>query len=157
MVMRVDRGLRRHFFRAAARETLVWLEEAVGHRHVRISDLSALPESALLDLIPQVQPGVRIVAGEREVRALLPDAKEAISLFAPDETTLFVFNQFNSETDLRRIAAGLGAARQWPSEQATAYVRGFFLRLLRLGVCVPRNYDDAVRALAASQSHSSAK
>ncbi len=117
----------------------MWLEEAAGRPQARLADLSELPAEALARLKPQVCPGVEIIPGQDQVSARLPGAEAPVPLFAADEANLFVFNRFNGQTPIGRIAEELNAALSWPQERSFAHVRGLFLRLVRLQVSVPAN------------------
>jgi hypothetical protein len=46
--------------------------------------------------------------------------------------------RFDGRTPLREIAEGVRAVSGWEPERAFAYVRGVFLHLVTLGVCVPK-------------------
>ena len=130
---------RRRFFTHAARETVVWFEEVGGHRHVKFSDLPKLPPEEIAALVPQVRPGVRIVPEGGQVSACLPGASEAVALFRTDEANLAVFNRFNGQNSIGKVAGEVSAALAWPPERSLAHVKGLFFHLLNLGVCVPSN------------------
>jgi hypothetical protein len=131
---------RRLFFRFMARETLVWCEELCGVRHVRLSDVAGFPPHVFASLIPKVCPGVEILPEAARVCARLPGAKDAIPLFSTaDQASLAVFNSFNGETALGKIAGDLAGSMAWTAAESAARVRELFLKLLELRVCAPCN------------------
>jgi hypothetical protein len=130
---------RRLFFRYAARETAVWLEELGGRRHVKFDDLAKLPPEEIAALVPKICPGVQIVPEDGRVSARLPGASEVVALFQSDDANLAVFNGFNGQNTIGKVAGELSAAMAWPQERSLAHVKQMFMRLLRLRVCVPAN------------------
>lgn len=132
---------RRRFFRAAARETVVWFEELRGRRHIKFDDLYQLPPEAIAALIPRICPGVQIAPAEGQVTARLEGSGEAVALFPMDEANLAVFNRFNGQNTIGQVAGELSAAMGWPQEHSLERVKDLFFRLLRLRVCAPANAD----------------
>lgn len=130
---------RRSFFRHMARETVVWFEELGGHRHILLSEVAKYPPATLSVLMPRISPGVQILAEQGRVSARLPGQEQALPLFPTEGADLFVFNRFNGQTELGKIAAELGAEMGWPAERSFSFVRERFLKLLMLRVCVPAN------------------
>jgi hypothetical protein len=130
---------RRLFFRYLARETVVFVEELGGRRHIKFDDLFKLPPEAIAALIPQICPGVQIVPEDGQVSARLPGASEAVALFPSDEANLAVFNRFNGVNTVGQVASELSAAMEWPQERSFEHVKRLFFRLVRLRVCVPAN------------------
>jgi hypothetical protein len=130
---------RRLFFRYLARETVVWCEELRGKPNVRLADLPKLQPEAIAALVPRVCPGVQIVPEKGQVSARLPGASEMVALFPPDEAHLAVFNRFNGENSIGKVAGELSAAMGWPQERSLEYVKRLFFRLVHLRVCVPSN------------------
>ena len=130
---------RRQFFRQLARETAVWFDATQGKPAFALADLPQLPAAALAALAPRIREGVAILPAEDFVSACVPGTDEPLALFAADAANLAVFNRFNGETPMGRIANELSATMDWPPEQAFAHVRWMFLRLVGLRVCVPAN------------------
>lgn len=58
---------RRLFFRYVARESVVRFEELGGRRYVKFDDLPKLPPEEIAALVPQICPGVQIVAEDGQV------------------------------------------------------------------------------------------
>ena len=94
---------------------------------------------AIAALIPQICPGVRIVPEDGQVSARLPGASEVVALFRSDDASLAVFNGFNGQNTIGKVAGELSAAMGWPPERSLEHVKHLFFRLLRMRVCVPAN------------------
>ena len=139
MISRKPIDDRRLFFRYIAKEAVVWFDELRGRRNVKFGDLLKLPPETIAALVPQIRPGVQIVPEKGRVSARLPGASEALVLFPSDEANLAVFNGFNGENTIGKVAEDLSATMNWPQERSLEYVRGLFFRLLSLRVCVPTN------------------
>jgi|GEM_PF-833962 len=152
--MKENPAMRRRFFRYMARETVVWFEELCGRPHVRISDVAKLPPERLRGVVPRIRPGVQIIPEQGRVCARLAEQAEMVEVLRTGEAELFVFNRFNGQKRLEEIAQELGAAMSWPPERSFAFVREFFLRLLRMRICVPAQPLEIEPAPAAAAAHS---
>ena len=130
---------RRLFFRYLARETVVFVEELGGNRHVKFGDLFKLPPEAIAALIPRICPGVQILPEKDRVLARLPGANEAVALFRTEEANLAVFNRFNGEKTIGQVASEVGAVMGWPEERSMEHVKRLFFHLVVLRVSVPAN------------------
>jgi len=124
---------RRLFLRRLARETLAGVDEARGILQLRLVDLPALPDEQLSRLTPVILPQVKILDGGSEVRAQRPGERDTIVLFPSGGVEQLLFNRFNGRNSLGEIASEMGMP------QAFALTRAFFLKLVRLQVCVPAN------------------
>ena len=130
---------RRLFFRYLARETVVFVEEVCGNRHVKFDDLFQLPPEAISNLIPRICPGVRIVPAEGRVMAQLEGAGELVALFPAGAENLAVFNRFNGENTIGQVAGEVSVEMGWPLEKSAEHVKRLFFHLLVSRVCVPAN------------------
>lgn len=130
---------RRGFFRLLAGETVAFFEELRGRPQFRLSDLWGLPDEALARIIPKVPPDVEIVVAEGHISARIPGKDEPINLFDRELANTFVLNRFNGLTPIGRIGAELAAAMSWDEERGFANAKSLFLRMVRLGVCMPSN------------------
>jgi hypothetical protein len=137
--MATHTGLRRNFFRDAAREALVWLEDARGKPNLQLADLPDLDAATLGALTPLIRPDVQIIPLEDKVCAGVPGEAETVELFALDDESLAVFNRFNGRQTISQISDDLSAALGWPATESFSRVRAHFLRLVQLRVCVPGN------------------
>jgi hypothetical protein len=142
-----DQG-RRGFFKRFAGEAIAWLEELSGIRHYKLADLWDVSEESLSTLEPLISPGVDILLESGKVFCRTPANASLEFLFDADEENLFVFNRFNGSNSVGRIASELSISMKWSPEQSYAHVRGLFLKLIRLRVCIPKNTINAVSALA---------
>jgi hypothetical protein len=59
-----------------------------------------------------------------------------------DEASVLILAQFDGQNSLACIARRLALALGWERSRAFAFTRGFFLRLVKLRVCVPANPPD---------------
>jgi hypothetical protein len=130
---------RRHFLRQFAGETMALIDGLQGKPQCRLVDLWELPNRELAALIPQVCPGVEILTKDGNVCARLPGDGDLLTLFATTEESEFIFNRFNGIHAIGRIVGELGTAMGLSEEESLARVRELFLRLVRMGICVPCN------------------
>jgi len=137
--MATHTGLRRNFFRDAAREALVWLEDARGKPNLQLANLPDLDAATLGALTPRIRPDVQIIPSGDKVRAIVPGEADMVELFALDDESLAVFNRFNGCRTISQISDDLSAALGWPAAESFSRVRTSFLRLVQLRVCVPGN------------------
>jgi hypothetical protein len=108
-----------------------------GNAH-RLSALGSLGDEVLGLLSPTLQPGCRIEEGEGLVWAQLSGARRPMVLFPADSPARSVFERFDGLTMIEALARTLAAEQEWTEAKAFAYVRGLFLHLMTLGVCVPK-------------------
>ncbi len=133
---------RRAFFRLLADEGCANVERMRGRPQLRLSELPQLPKDALEQIVPVILPSVQIVVADEFVLGRLPGRDAPVELFArePLETAdSFIFNRFNGHLSIRQISRELAAAKSFEAAEGFDRVREFFLRLVRLGVCVPGN------------------
>jgi len=129
---------RRWFFRRAVGEVAFLVDELAGRPHLRLNDLAGLPDATLAGIVPILMDGVRIELGDGRVQATLPGGTQALPLFDPTPEATLVFNRFGHAT-LGEIAADLTRDLDWTESASFAHVKTFFLRMVTLGVCVPRD------------------
>lgn len=101
--------------------------------------LGSLPDEALAELVPQIVPGTRILAGDGAVWGQAPGQKQTVRLFLMDEIALAAFNLVNGMNSLAGISAALECQVGLPPERAFGVARGLFLTLVKAGVCLPIN------------------
>lgn len=128
---------RRNFFRWLAGEVCAACDEMRGIPQLRLSDISALSDAELAEIRPVVREGVRIIVREEHVFAEVSDDRDAVALFPVDSTDTLGFNRFDGQKRMRQIGDELAAAMSSQEADGFAHVRGLFLRLVDLGVCVP--------------------
>jgi hypothetical protein len=129
---------RRRFFNQLARDLLVGAGEVRGIRHITYGELMSAPDDRLGKVTPGIREGVRILAGEGAVGAMLPDGSE-ISLFDKSDVALLIFNSFDGQRTLDRIGEAVAGAMHWPPERGFAAARALFLKLTCAGVAVVCN------------------
>ena len=129
---------RRQLWSALSTEFMVVRKEQQGEDTYKLSDLGALPDEALADVIPVVAPGCRISTGDGFVWGQPSAAAKPIQLFPLDSPALAAFNLFNGLTPLSEAAKYLAAATGWESALSFAFARGLFLSLVLAGVCAPK-------------------
>jgi hypothetical protein len=132
-------GGRRHFFKQFARESLTFVDEIRGIPQCRLSDLHKLPDNVVLNLIPQVCPGVQILVEDGQVRARIPGREESKTLFALEDPDLEIFNQFNGINTIAQVAQNLAGLHSCNPDDMLPRVRGLFFRLAQQSICVPGN------------------
>jgi len=133
---------RRDFFRSVLGDVAAFADELAGRPQFQISELWSLPDDALAKIIPAVHPQAEILVGADHVAARVPQNTEPVFLFGQEPTEAFVFNRFNGMTPIAEIADEVVGGFGETPERAFAIVKGLFLRLVRLRVCVPANPID---------------
>jgi len=130
---------RRRFFKQFAGETIAWFEEIQGKPQYRLMDIGQIPDAQLAEMVPQIRPDVEIVPQKERICARLRGNAALINLFPANHTDLFLFNHFNGVNSIGRIAGELSIGMGLSKEESFVLVRAFFLRMVRLSVCIPRN------------------
>ena len=137
LVMRLDR---REVLRSLATQLRVSQGTSRGGVAMRLADLGAIPDDQLATVRPLARSdysfeddgdftwGVTRARGTRGKR---------LKLFPVDPVTSYVLHAFDGTLDLGAIAQRLSSELGWGTGHALAYVRGVFLHLVTLGVCVP--------------------
>ncbi len=116
----------------------MFVEELLGHPHVRLSELLQLPDEDLLALKPAFLPGVTVFADAGRMLGRCP-GREPDDLYGLDEAGTFVLSRFDGWSRLHEIAAELVSARAWSAPDAQALAKEVFAKLLLLRLCVPAN------------------
>lgn len=117
--------------------------EERGGKGYKLSLLGMLPDRQLALIIPMIVPDCHISVSDGFVWGKLPDPAQRLKLFPHKDTPLCVFNLINGRTPLEHIATCLQQQVAWERERSFAYVRGFFLHLVQLRVCVPQLEHEA--------------
>ena len=130
---------RREFFECLPVELELVAGRAQGASAMPLSILGCLTDEQLADFIPAVRPGVEISLRAAEVWGRPPGSSKPALLFRNDPHSACVFNQINGSNSLRQIALVFQQHSGLPFGRAFAYTRGFFLTLVRCGVCLPVN------------------
>lgn len=129
----MDSSGRRHFFRLVAREAIVATEEVKGIRHIRLDRLSEVPDSKVGQLVPVIQPGLRILTEGDDLIATLPGG-ERVRLFGSVEPEAEIFRSFNGCDPISKISSDMCRRFGWTPESSISAVRKLFLRLANLGI-----------------------
>jgi hypothetical protein len=132
---------RRTAFRAILQEAAVIGRALKGTPTCRIAELGSLPDEKLAQVKPMVNPGFEINLEQGCVWATYkPKEKPAQKLFAMAEKDhLLAFNMFTGTHTLGEIGRHLAREMAWEETQAFARLRDFFLSLVKLGVCLPKD------------------
>jgi hypothetical protein len=130
---------RRQFFETMAAELDLFAWSSQGSNAVKISSLGSMPDDDLYEIIPRIIPGTEIEIRNDEIGAIPPQKTKLILLFPNEKLTLFTFNLINGQNSLLQIAQELSDYSTLPAERAFAFTRGFFLTLVKHGVCLPTN------------------
>jgi hypothetical protein len=124
---------RRHFFRLLARDALVAKEEAQGVRHIRLDRFTEVPDSKVGQLVPMIQPGLRVSKEGDDVVAILPEG-ERVRLFHSDDPRASIFGSFNGQNTIGMISSEMSRMFGWTPEDSMSAVRALFLRLANLRI-----------------------
>ncbi len=129
---------RRRFFRRALGEAAVFFDELSGRPQLKLTDLPGLADDKLQEIVPVLLPGVRLeVVGDGLV-AHGPEGGEPRHLSDLAPSNILVVNHLG-HSSLRETAEELTRRLAWPYDQSFAHVRSLFLRLVELGLAVPRD------------------
>jgi hypothetical protein len=135
----MDSSGRRRFFRLVAREAIVATEEVRGIRHIRLDRFAEVPDSKVGQLVPMIQPGLRISTQGDEVIATLARG-ERVRLFRSVEPDAAIFRSFNGYDPISKISSDMCQTFGWTPESSILAVRSLFLRLANLGIARTCNY-----------------
>lgn len=129
---------RRQFIGTVWQEILALGERNLGKPSFKLTDLGSMPDDYLVSLIPAMVPAWRIFQSNGFVCGQLQSWTEPVRLFPADSPAVWAFDRFDGATALGVIAAQLADRMNWEVSAGIAYVRGLFLHLVALQVCVPR-------------------
>lgn len=131
------------FFTSIINESLHFIEELRGVRQFRLSDLQNYPTDKLNLIVPIIKEGVRVSMQDNQVVAVSESSSDVVELFEVNDENTFVFNRFNGENSIGRIAFELREVFDLPRDPAFERVRKLFLHLVHLGICIPNNPVEA--------------
>lgn len=103
----------------------------------RLSALGKLADEMLALVSPVPVPGCEIAEKDGLVWAYLEESHEPLMLFPSASPARSVVRRFDGRTMLEVIARHFAAEMDWDQARGFAYVRGVFLHLTELGVCLP--------------------
>lgn len=117
------------------------LEAREGHRGgkpaFKLSALGHLADELLALVSPVPMPGCEIAEKDGFVWACFEESHEPLLLFSSASPARSVVHRFDGRSMLEVIARHVAAEMNWDEARGFAYVRGVFLHLTELGVCVP--------------------
>jgi len=135
---------RRGFLTALKTEVLVLGGKNEGGLAFKLSELGSWSDQELSEVIPQIKPGSVIQVQDGYVLGYHPETarekfvSKPLILFPLDSPALYAYNLMNGFTTLDQVSSRLADETGWDTIQSFAYVRGLFLWLVWLGICVPR-------------------
>lgn len=103
----------------------------------RLTDLGEMPDELLELMKPGLADGVQIVNKDGFVWGHLPLGQPQ-KLFSAHSLGAAAFRRFDGQTPLVVIARRLAEEVSWDEARTFACVRGVFLHLVTLGICLPR-------------------
>jgi hypothetical protein len=127
---------RKQFFRSMRKELNLLVTDG---KRKKISELGVMEEDELSKLIPRIIPGTKISFQDQCVWGVTPDSSQKIKLFMADPLSIPVFNQINGHKSIGRITLEAAALGNLEPAYAFRFVRGLFLTLVLLKVCLPIN------------------
>lgn len=102
-----------------------------------LDELGNWGDAALGNVIPTVNPGVKISVQGGQVFGKPKSFEKPLRLFATNSPALRAFNQMNGFHSLSEIANSLAGENQWDEKHSFLYVRGLFLWLVLCLICEP--------------------
>lgn len=129
---------RRGLLQTAALEYEVMTGKARGGTEYKLSQLGSLANEHLAQLQPRIISGSRITSHDGAVWGQPPESAQPKRLFFMELATLYAFNLMNGRNTLQAITLSLAEHMAWTPEQAFAFVRGLFLHLVQLRICLPQ-------------------
>ena len=134
LTIKIDR---RQALLTVATQLKVRERQSRGEAAYRLSALGSLADERLAVVSPVPVPGCAIAEQDGFVWAHVPGVERPTKLFPVESAARSVFNRFDGRTMLEVVARHLSAEVHWDDAKAFAYVRGVFLYLTELGVCLP--------------------
>lgn len=132
--MRFDR---RQIFHKLVTDVRVSEGRSRGGVALRLADLGSLPDEQLAFFCPALVPGCALVEDAGVLWAAVAEQGGRVRLFTPTRESRLAIDSFNGATPLRDVAHNLARHTGWDLDHSSAYVRGLFLHLVTLGVCLP--------------------
>jgi hypothetical protein len=127
---------RKQFFRSLRKELNLL---ATDGKRMKISELGVMQEEELSKLIPRIIPGTKISFQDQCVWGITSDSSQKIKLFMADPFSVPVFNRINGHKSIGRITVEAATLGNLEPSCAFRFVRGLFLTLVSLKVCLPIN------------------
>jgi hypothetical protein len=121
-----------------AGESAAMADELRGKRQLRLGDLPSLTDEVVAQIVPAIVPEAMVEIRDEHVFVRLTTGG-VVSLFSCTDEDTLAFNRFDGMTTIAQASEELAESMSWSREQAFTRVRGLFLRLAGLGVCVPTN------------------
>ena len=129
---------RRQVLFGVATQFRVRQERSRGKATYRLSELGSLTDEQVAPIAPMMVPGLALLEHQRFLWADHPSPKRRVRLFPLESPARLAFDRFDGQTLIDTIAGDLAVATGGDKPHAFAYVRGLFLHLVTLGICVPR-------------------
>jgi hypothetical protein len=129
---------RRQFFESFLLEYQVSAGRSQGGAAYKLSKLGSLPDDQLARVTAAVRSECLISVAEGFVCAQPNPGGPLLRLFPSDSPALQVFNGFNGFNSLAGVADALAREMNWDVAHSFRYVRGLFLYLVTLRVCIPK-------------------
>ena len=129
---------RRQVLFGVATQLRVRQERSRGKATYRLSELGSLTDEQLAPIAPMTVPGCTFVEHQRFLWADRPASGRRVRLFPLECPARLAFDRFDGQTLIDTIADDLATETDGDKRRAFAYVRGLFLHLVTLGICVPR-------------------
>jgi hypothetical protein len=128
---------RRQFFEKFVNEYQVQNARSEGKPVYKLSALRDLLDEQIAQVIPAIVPGCQISESDGFIWGQPPSSSEPIKLFPIATPAYTAFDFFGCMNPLGVIAVQVARTTGLELTQTFAYVRGLFLYLVKLGVCVP--------------------
>jgi hypothetical protein len=103
----------------------------------RLSMLEDLPDQTLGKLVPAIVADWDLVEQDGFLWGISGRSEQPIKLLAVNTPAYSCLNLFGCKNSLERIGSQVAQEMGWDSAQGFAFVREFFLTLVKLGICVP--------------------
>lgn len=129
---------RRAFWSEIKTRLNVMRSQGRGANAYTLAQLGEWPDEELAEIQPVLVPGCHVSGQDDFVCVQLPGAITPKKLFPIDSPALTVFNLFNGLNPLGEISQLLAESTGWEPQRSFAYARGFFLTLVKAGICVPQ-------------------
>ena len=130
---------RREFFASIIDSLVLFSHRSSGSSALRISTLGILSNDELKEIIPKIEYGIEIFLKNQSVWFQPEGDSTSVHLFTIDKISSFTFNLLNGENSIYEISEKLSIFSGLTKERSFAYTRGFFLTLVKVGVCSPTN------------------
>lgn len=130
---------RRFFFKAVLNNCISLIDELRGSPQFRIESLWELDRETLEKIIPRICPDISIKIENNCVFTISDNGTQLTEILKLNSQNAFVFDLIDGQNTISSIASRAHDEFELPTDEVYQFVRGFFLDLVKQGICIPGN------------------